>query len=108
MLVILHHLMDRRFGLSPEERRDYRLLYGDPWRMVQDLLGHAFLETTRERYLAPVADLRLRSLLTTAPPFREGERPTREMDEVFARLAREAEGIQDIDAKLQVTPRTTG
>jgi hypothetical protein len=30
------------------------------------------------------------------------------MDEVFARLAREAEGIQDIDAKLQVTPRTTG
>lgn len=30
MLVILHHLMDRRFGLSPEERRDYRLLHGDP------------------------------------------------------------------------------
>jgi hypothetical protein len=27
---------------------------------------------------------------------------------VFARLAREAEGIQDIDAKLQVAPRTTG
>jgi site-specific recombinase XerD len=108
MLVILHHLMDRRFGLSPEERRDYRLLYGDPWRMVQDLLGHAFLETTRVRYLAPVADLQLRSLLTTAPPFGEGERPAEGMDEVFARLAREAEGIQDIDAKLQVTPRTTG
>ncbi|MEU6904261.1 site-specific integrase [Streptomyces coeruleorubidus] len=105
MLVILHHLMDQRFGLSPEERRDYRLLYGDPWRMVQDLLGHAFLETTRERYLAPVADLQLRSLLTTAPPFCEGEPPARQMDEVFARLAREAEGIQDIDAKLQVTPR---
>ncbi|MFI6374408.1 hypothetical protein [Streptomyces sp. NPDC050546] len=108
MLMILHHLMDRRFGLSPEERRDYRLLYGDPWRMVQDLLGHAFLETTRERHLAPVADRQLRSLLTTAPALREGERPVRGMDEVFARLAREAEGIQDIDAKLQVTPGTAG
>ncbi|MFE2936958.1 site-specific integrase [Streptomyces sp. NPDC059278] len=108
MLVILHHLMDQRFGLSPEERRDYRLLYGDPWRMVQDLLGHAFLETTRERYLAPVADLQLRSLLTTVPPFGENAVSARGMDEVFARLAREAEGIQDIDAKLQVTPRAVG
>jgi integrase len=51
MLVILHHLMDERFGLSQEERRDYQMLYGDPWRMVQDLLGHAHLETTRDIYL---------------------------------------------------------
>lgn len=63
MLVVLNHVMDRRMGLSPEERRDFRLLYGDPWRMVQDLLGHAHLETTRGIYLAPVADLQLRSLL---------------------------------------------
>ncbi|WP_258040103.1 hypothetical protein [Streptomyces sp. SM1] len=53
MLVILHHLLDQRMGLTPEERRDYRLLYGDPWRMVQDLLGHSHIETTRERYLSP-------------------------------------------------------
>jgi hypothetical protein len=105
MLVILHHLMDQRFGLPPEERRDYRLLYGDPWRMVQDLLGHAFLETTRERYLAPVADLQLRSLLATAPSSRESEQSVPEMDEMFARLAHEAEGIQDIDTKLQVMSR---
>ncbi|MEV5979684.1 hypothetical protein [Streptomyces sp. NPDC052114] len=37
--------------------------------------------------------------------FGEGEQLAREMDEVFACLAREAEGIQDIDAKLQVTER---
>ncbi|WP_335992359.1 site-specific integrase [Glycomyces sp. MUSA5-2] len=64
MLVALHHAMDLRLGLTVEERRDYRLLYGDPWRMVKDLLGHASVETTRNIYLAPVADLQLRSLLT--------------------------------------------
>ncbi|WP_330452235.1 site-specific integrase [Streptomyces sp. NBC_00869] len=101
MLVILHHLMDERFGLSPEERRDYRLLYGDPWRMVQDLLGHASRETTVEHYLAPVADLQLRSLLATASVSEAGEAPG-SLDSVFARLAREAEGIQDIDDRMQV------
>ncbi|TKA12264.1 integrase [Actinacidiphila oryziradicis] len=53
MLVVLNHLMDQRMGLTPEDRRDFRQLYGDPWRMVQDLLGHAELETTREIYLNP-------------------------------------------------------
>lgn len=64
MLVALHHAMDQRFGLSVEERRDLRLLYGDPWRMVKDLLGHSSEQVTRDIYLAPVADLQLRSLLT--------------------------------------------
>jgi integrase len=64
MLVALHHAMDQRFGLTAEERRDYRLLYGDPWRMVKDLLGHASEQTTRDIYLAPVSDLQIRLLLT--------------------------------------------
>lgn len=64
MLVALHHAMDQRFGLTTEERRDYRLLYGDPWRMVKDLLGHASEQTTRDIYLAPVSDLQVHSLLT--------------------------------------------
>ncbi|MBK3629278.1 site-specific integrase [Streptomyces sp. MBT49] len=46
MLVVLNHVMDARMGLTAEERRDFRLLYGDPWQMVQDLLGHAQRETT--------------------------------------------------------------
>ncbi|MFF7019913.1 tyrosine-type recombinase/integrase [Streptomyces klenkii] len=104
MLVVLHHLMDRRLGLTPEERRDYRLLYGDPWRMVQDLLGHSSIETTRDIYLAPVADLQLRSLLDTAPLLGgdAGVMAEGSMDELFARVARETEGIQDIDERMQV------
>ena len=66
MLVVLNVLMDQRYGLTAEERRDFRQLYGDPWFMVQQLLGHASRETTVERYLAPVADLNLRSMLAGA------------------------------------------
>ncbi|MEV0259006.1 site-specific integrase [Streptomyces sp. NPDC050732] len=99
MLVILHYVMDERFGLSPQERRDYRLLYGDAWGMVQMLLGHASRETTVEHYLAPVADLQLRSLLATAPAAQAAP-VAGTLDGVFARLAREAEGIQDIDDRM--------
>lgn len=99
MLVVLNHVMDRRMGLTPQERRDFRLLYGDPWRMVQDLLGHAQLETTRHIYLAPVADLQLRSLLADYVPA-GGPVSEEELTGLFARLARESEGIQDLDEKL--------
>ena len=45
MLVVLNMLMDQRYGLTEEERRDFRQLYGDPWFMVQQaararLAGH--------------------------------------------------------------------
>ncbi|GAA3516950.1 site-specific integrase [Streptosporangium album] len=97
MLVVLHHVMDQRLGLTPEERRDYRLLYGDPWRMVQDLLGHSEITTTRDRYLAPVADLQLRSLLSDPDPDQPdaAERSDDRVTSLLARLARESEGIQD-------------
>lgn len=41
MLVALHHALDRRFGRTPEERKHLRQVYGDPWVLVRDLLGHA-------------------------------------------------------------------
>lgn len=63
MLIALMRAMDTRFGLSPGERRDFQLLYGDPWRLVQNLLGHASIETTRDVYLAPVTDLQVRMIL---------------------------------------------
>jgi integrase len=95
MLVVLNVLMDRKYGLTEDERRDFRLLYGDPWFLVQQLLGHASRETTVERYLAPVADLELRSMLAgAAEPVAA---PMPELDAVFARVARESEGIQDLD-----------
>jgi len=98
MLVVLDRLMDQRYGLTPEERRDFRQLYGDPWFMVQNLLGHATRETTVERYLAPVADLNLRAMLANAETPLAAPMP--ELDAVFARVAAESEGIQDIDDRM--------
>lgn len=63
MLVALLHVSDERYGLTPEQRRDYGQLYGDPWRMVKDLLGHQSVETTRNIYLAPVRDVQIQTLL---------------------------------------------
>jgi site-specific recombinase XerD len=94
MLVSLNKLMDQKYGLSEEERRDFRQLYGDPWFMVQQLLGHASRETTVLRYLAPVADLNLRSMLADAAS--PVAAPVPELDEAFARVARESDGIQDL------------
>ena len=102
MLVVLHYVVDRRMGLSAEERRDFRLLYGDVWRMVQDLLGHAQVETTREIYLAPVSDLRLRALLADPSPADPGcGAPSPDwVTGLLARIARESEGIVDLDEHL--------
>ncbi|MFJ4184138.1 integrase [Kitasatospora sp. NPDC089509] len=102
MLVVLNHLMDRRFGLTPQERRDFRLLYGDPWFMVQILLGHASRETTIAHYLAPVADLQLWAMLAAADaggtdaPAGSAAMPVAELDAVFTRIALHADGVQDI------------
>jgi len=95
MLVVLNLLMDQKYGFTEEERRDFRQLYGDPWFMVQQLLGHASRETTVNHYLAPVADLQLRSMLAGASEPIAAPMP--ELDAVFARVARESEGIQDLD-----------
>jgi hypothetical protein len=62
--------------------------------MVQQLLGHASRETTVHRYLAPVADLNLRSMLADAAG--PVAAPLPELDEAFAKVARESDGIQDI------------
>ncbi|MEU6972885.1 site-specific integrase [Kitasatospora aureofaciens] len=87
MLVALQHALDKRFGLTPEERRDFRLLYGDAWRMVKDLLDHQSEETTRKIYLAPVSDLQVRSLLLD-----EADPGT---NELLARIAKMSERVLD-------------
>jgi integrase len=63
MLVALHHALDRRFGLTPEERKHLRQVYGDPWVLVRDLLGHSSEQTTRLVYLEPLNGLQVTSLL---------------------------------------------
>ncbi|WP_280203247.1 site-specific integrase [Nocardia cyriacigeorgica] len=89
MLVALHRALDMRLDLTPEERRDYMLLYMSPWRMVKDLLGHASEQVTRDIYLAPVSDLEVRSLLI------EDDDP--DVAELLAKLAAASERILDAE-----------
>jgi hypothetical protein len=99
MLILLNELFESRYGLTKADRRDFVLLFGDPWWLVKTLLGHADVETTKRHYLSPVAHLQLESILAAAES--EGQdRDVEDLDDVFARLARETAGIQDIDALL--------
>lgn len=103
VLIVLNRLMEARYGLSAAGRRDFALLFGDPWFLVKTLLGHADVETTKRHYLVPVTHLYLESILAAAEadgPGREAE----DLDGVFARLARETAGIQDIDAVAGARP----
>lgn len=97
MLIVLNQLMENRFGLTPADRRDFALLFGDPWFLVKILLGHADVETTKRHYLAPVAHLQLESILAAADNT-DDDHEIEDLDGVFARLARDSAGIQDIDA----------
>lgn len=87
MLAALQHALDNRFGLTPQERKDFRLLYGDAWRLVKNLLDHASEETTRAIYLAPVSDLQIRSLLL--------EDNHAGITELLAKIARQSERVMD-------------
>ncbi|TVZ80076.1 site-specific integrase [Streptomyces sp. BK340] len=106
MLIVLNQLMEARFGLTAADRRDFAMLFGDPWWLVKTLLGHADVETTKRHYLAPVAHLQLESILAVADT--DGpERRMEDIDGVFARLARESAGIQDIDLVVDRLPKAT-
>ena len=63
MLVTLMHTFDRRFGLTPQEREEYRKLFGDPYVCVQMMLGHRSRETTENIYLEPVKGLQVELFL---------------------------------------------
>lgn len=90
MLAALQHALDNRFGLTPQERKEFRLLYGDSWRLVKNLLDHASEETTRSIYLAPVSDLQVRSLLL--------EDNHDGVTELLAQIARLSERVMDVVA----------
>lgn len=59
MLVTLIYAHERKMGITPAERREYRHIFGDPWILVQTLLGHVNVETTRNCYLEPVSGLQV-------------------------------------------------
>ncbi|GGW86134.1 hypothetical protein GCM10010320_79820 [Streptomyces caelestis] len=84
MLIVLNQLMESRFGLTRAERRDFALLFGDPWWLVKTLLGHADVEVTKRHYLAPVAHLQLESILAMAATSDSGDQPVTDVDGVRA------------------------
>ena len=92
MLVSLNHALDRRLGLTPDERRHYEALYGNVWSMVKDLLGHRSEETTRAIYLEPVRGLQLESLLN------DEEHP--DNTELLARLAERTGLVLDAPGRV--------
>lgn len=63
MLVSLIHASDSRLGITAEERREYRMLFGDPWVLVQTMLGHANVEMTQQVYLEPIQGLQVELFL---------------------------------------------
>ena len=86
MLVTLQRALDTRFGLSQVERDELRKLYGDPFTLVKDLLGHRSEQTTREIYLEPLNGIRLGMML-------EG---SEDLDAVLARVAASSRRVMDV------------
>jgi integrase len=94
MLVALHHALDRRFGLTPEERRHFRHVYGDPWVLIRDLLGHRSEQTTRFVYLEPLSGLQVRLMLDH----------DEDLETLLSRVAASSRLVIDADPAAEDTP----
>lgn len=55
--------------LSEEQARDFRTQFGDTWHLVQTMLGHRHVETTKNVYLEPFRALGVQVLLAHAEGF---------------------------------------
>jgi integrase len=89
MLLTLIHVFDRRLGLSEAERLEYRHLFGDPWVLVQTMLGHASVSTTRSYYLEPVQGLQVDMFLNA-------DNDDDSIEQLITRVARNSPRIQDV------------
>ncbi|WP_331748715.1 site-specific integrase (plasmid) [Streptomyces chartreusis] len=56
--------------LTEDERQDFREQFGDTWHLVQTMLGHLRVETTKSIYLEPFRTLDVEMLLAHAEGFR--------------------------------------
>ncbi|MEU3175415.1 site-specific integrase [Streptomyces sp. NPDC007000] len=59
----------RLVSLNEDEARDFREQFGDVWHLVQTLLGHRRVETTKDIYLEPFRSLDVELLLAHAEGF---------------------------------------
>jgi site-specific recombinase XerD len=92
MLVTLTYAFDRRLGLSEAERLEYRHLFGDPWVLVQTMLGHRSLSTTRSYYLEPVQGLQVDMFLNDDSE----ENDVFSVEQLIARVAAASPLVQDV------------
>jgi hypothetical protein len=70
--------------LTREEASDFRSEFGDTWHLVQTVLGHGQVQTTKDVYLEPFKNLEVELLLAHA----EGFPVAKFMADVFASHAR--------------------
>jgi site-specific recombinase XerD len=91
MLVTLQRAHNRLYGLSDAERREVRQIYGEVFKLVKDLLGHASEQTTRDVYLEPVTGLRLGLFL-------DGDE---DLDAVMAKVAASSRRVMDVAVGLE-------
>ena len=92
MLMTLIHAHDRRMGITAAERREFRLIFGDPWVLVQTLLGHANLETTRQWYLEPVSGLQVELFLN------DDDLEESSVEDLITRVAKVSSKVIDAEA----------
>lgn len=75
--LVRGHRMDH---LSKDQTDDFREQFGDTWHLVQTMLGHKRVETTKDVYLEPFRRLEVEQLLAHS----EGFPVARFMAEAFA------------------------
>lgn len=94
MLVTLMHVFERRMCISSEERREYRMIFGDPWSLVQTLLGHRSSEITRNTYLEPVNGIQIELFLNDTFDDQSS------IDDLLSKIAADSELVTDIPKEL--------
>jgi integrase len=65
VLVVLHQVLDRKYGYSPTDPYD-ESRYLPAYEHVRDILGHKSTATTRDIYLRPVSGLRGKVIIGAA------------------------------------------
>ena len=80
--------MPQSAGPERADTPDDQEMVGDPWRMVQGLMGHETVETTRGMYEAPLQELMESHTLGETASERFGAVGDDEFRELFARFSK--------------------
>jgi site-specific recombinase XerD len=86
MLITLQRAHNRRYGLADADRQRVGQIYGEVYKLVKDLLGHASEQTTRDVYCEPVTGLRLSLFLNG----------NEDLDAIMAKVASSSRRVMDV------------